>query len=195
MVYGYARVSTAAQLKENGLEAQINALLSQGVHRDNIVCEQFSGKSKERPKFQELIKKLQSGDTLVVTKLDRLMRSVEDGLSTIQDLRGRGVSVNILNVGVVDDTPIGKFFLTCLLAMAELERSLILERMAEGKAVARTKAGFREGRPPISRERIAGALELLKTSSLRKVERLTGISRNTLTKYRRIAEAGTHPMR
>ena len=59
------------------------------------------------------------------------------------------MKVNVLNVGLLDQTPMGKFFITTLLAVAELERSMILERMQEGKAIARTKQGFREGRPPI----------------------------------------------
>ena len=79
----------------------------------------------------------------------------------------------------------GNFFITTLLAVAELERSMIIERTQAGKEVARTKAGYREGRPPIRQEKIKLAIELLSKYSYKEVETMTGISRATLGRYRR----------
>ena len=97
----------------------------------------------ERPRLQGLLGRMEAGDVLIVTKLDRLACNLEEGIHVIRSLIERGVKVNVLNVGLLDQMPMGEFFITTLLAVAELERSMILERMQEGKAIARTKQGFR----------------------------------------------------
>ena len=79
----------------------------------------------------------------------------------------------------------GNFFITTLLAVAELEHNMIIERTQAGKEIARTKAGFREGRPPLPREKIQLAISLLDNHSYREVEAMTGISKATLVRYRR----------
>ena len=79
----------------------------------------------------------------------------------------------------------GNFFLAVLLAVAELERNMIIERTQAGKEIARTKAGFREGRPPISPTKIKYALDLLKEHSYKEVTEITGISKATLTRAKR----------
>ena len=90
MIYGYARVSTAGQSKDgNSLEDQTRALKAYGCQE--IVTEAFSGKSMERPAFSALFQKLQEGDTLVVTKLDRFARTAIDGVSAVRELFNRGV--------------------------------------------------------------------------------------------------------
>ncbi|WP_314763161.1 recombinase family protein [uncultured Selenomonas sp.] len=102
----------------------------------------------------------------------------------IRSLIDRGVKVNVLNVGLLDQTPMGKFFITTLLAAAELERSMILERMQEGKAIVRTKQKFREGRPPIDRARKEHTLALLRGGrSYKDVVAVTNLSVSTLSRY------------
>ena len=141
MKYGYARVSSLVQLKGNSLEEQRQELLQAGVLPENIVEEQYSGKTTDRPLFKELISRLQPGDELICCKLDRFARNAEDGLRTVRELVERGVTVDILNLGRIDNKATGKLILTIMLAFAEFERNMILERTAAGRAIARTKAG------------------------------------------------------
>ncbi|MGG7099175.1 recombinase family protein [Clostridium sardiniense] len=82
----------------------------------------------DRPIFKELINKLQYGDILVVTKLDRFCRTVKEGLETIDILINRGIKIHILNMGIIEDNPIGRLIVINLLAFAEFERALIIER-------------------------------------------------------------------
>ena len=145
MIYGYARVSTKRQLDGNGLEAQRQQLAEAGC--GEVVVEQFTGSTMHRPKWDRLFKRLQPGDTLVACKLDRIARTTEEGLSSVRELMERGVSVRILNMGTIDDTPMGRLVLTVMLAFAEFERDLIVERMAEGKRVAMQQPGYQNGRP------------------------------------------------
>lgn len=184
MKYGYARISALIQLKGNSLEEQQQELIHAGVAKENIICEQYSGKTTARPKFETLLRKLAPGDELVCCKLDRFARNAEDGLRTVRQLSDRGIVVNILNIGRIDNSAVGKLTLTIMLAFAEFERSMILERTAAGKAVAKTKAGYREGRPPYKKAVIDNAMELLKTHTYKEVVEITGISRATLARYK-----------
>ena len=184
MIYGYARISAKVQLKGNSLEEQKNELRKNGCQV--IVEEQFTGKTTARPKFEDLIlNQLKPGDTLVVTRLDRLARNVTEGVSTIRGLFDKNVRVHVLNVGLLENTAMGNFFITTLLAVAELERCMILERTAAGKEIAKTRDGFKEGRPPIARAKIELAMGLLDEYSYKKVAEMTGISVATLARYRR----------
>ncbi|ENL4423652.1 recombinase family protein, partial [Bacillus cereus] len=102
MKYGYARVSTLNQ----DLESQIQMLKKEGCEK--IYSEKFTGTKFERPKFQELLSILESGDTLVVTKLDRFARSAESAIATIKVLFEKGIKVHVINMGVIEDTPTGR---------------------------------------------------------------------------------------
>ncbi|EGQ19560.1 resolvase family site-specific recombinase [Sporosarcina newyorkensis 2681] len=84
---------------------------------------------------------------MTVTKLDRFARSAEDGVKLIRELLGKGVKVHILNTGLIEDTPMGRLILRMLSAIAEFDRDMIVERLAEGKAIAKQKPGHKEGRP------------------------------------------------
>ena len=184
MIYGYARVSAKTQLKGNSLEEQHAELKRNGC--EVIVEEQFTGKTTSRPKFEELVmNQLQHGDTLIVTKLDRFARNVTEGIATIRYLFDKGVKVHVLNVGLLENTAMGNFFITTLLAVAELERSMILERTAAGKEIARTRNGFKEGRPAVPKAKIALAMSLLDNHSYKEVSEMTGISVATLARYRK----------
>lgn len=186
MIYGYARVSTKGQMKEGySIEAQSKEILSryENVHME---LEQFTGATTERPVFNKIIRELKKGDTLVVSKLDRLARNTVEGIQIVQELFDKGVAVHVLNVGLLENTSMGKFFLTTLLAVAEMERNTIIERTQTGKAIAKTKAGFKEGRPrSFTQTQIDMALDLLEHHSYTEVEKMTKISKSTLTREQR----------
>ncbi len=150
MIYGYARVSTLGQEREgNSLADQVKSIRER-YNEAMIVKEAFSG-AKEREKFTKLINELQEGDTLVVTKLDRFCRATKEGLGYIDTLMNKGVRIHILNMGLIEDTPMGRLIVTNLLAFAEFERAMILERTTAGKVLKKkTDPNYREGRNPIS---------------------------------------------
>ena len=146
MRYGYARVSTKGQERDgNSLESQYNDLKTAGC--DKIVKEAFTGTKMDRPKFTKLLEQLKPGDTLVVCKLDRFARTAREGLEVVEGLMERGVSVHILNMGLIEDTPMGRVVLTVMLAFAQFERDSIMERTQSGKEAARQQEGYSEGRP------------------------------------------------
>lgn len=148
MIYGYARVSTNGQAKDgNGLDAQEARLKENGV--EVIFKDSFTGTLKNRPQLDKLMKQLKSGDTLIATKLDRIARSTIHGIELIEELIARGVTVNILNMGIMDNTPTGKLIRNIFFAFAEFDRDMIVERTSEGKAIARQKEDYTEGRPSI----------------------------------------------
>ena len=187
--YGYCRVSTIKQGKDgNSLEAQKEMLISAGA--EEIFEESFTGTKIQRPKLDMLIEKIQPGDTLIVTKLDRIARSISQGTEFIERLISMGVTVNILNLGVLDNTPASRLVRNIFLAFAEFERDMIVERTTEGKALARLKEGYREGRPKKFRnEQMRHALILLDSNSYSRVSDMTGISISTLKRAKRDAVA------
>lgn len=122
---------------------------------------------------------------LVVTKLDRLARNTVEGIQIIEELFNRNISVHVLNIGLLENTTMGKFFLTTLLAVAEMERNMIIERTQAGKELAKQKKGYKEGRPlKYTKDQLNNALSMLSinggTLSYKDVERLLGISKSTL---------------
>lgn len=186
MIYGYARVSTIGQSKDgNSLDDQMQALSSYGC--DEIITEAFTGKTMARPNFTKLLTKLQCGDTLVVTKLDRFARTALEGCQTVKELFDRGIKVHILNIGLIENTLTGNLILTVFLAFAEYERGVIIERTQAGKAIARSQPGYHEGRPKKYRPaQLDHALGLLSSGmTYKQVEDITGISKSTLVRTKR----------
>lgn len=187
MIYGYARVSTATQGRDgNSLEEQVSSLEKYGCQE--IITEAFSGKTMERPKFNSLFRSLQRDDTLVVCKLDRFARTAIEGVHTVWELFDRGVKVHILNMGLIENTLTGNLILTVMLAFAEYERGMIAERTQTGKMAARQNPNFKDGRPKkFTQEQIELALGLLNSGkTYREVERMTGISKSTMVRARKI---------
>ena len=187
MIYGYARVSTATQGRDgNSLEEQVAALTAYGCQE--IIQEAFTGKTMERPAFHALLAKLTASDMLVVTKLDRFARTAIQGVQTVRDLFQRGVKVHILNMGLVENTLTGNLILTVMLAFAEYERGMIVERTQTGKSVARMNPAFRDGRPrKYTDAQIRLALDLLSAGkSYGQVKQLTGISKSTLIRAKKM---------
>lgn len=189
MIYGYMRVSTVGQVKGNSLEEQERILRQNGA----VILYQdaFTGTKTSRPNFNKLLEILQEGDTLVITKLDRFAANTVEGINVVQHLLERGVRVNILNMGTVDNTPTGKLILTVMLGFAEFERDMIIQRTSEGKSIAKTKVGYWEGRPPkYDMETLIEAAELLEYHTYRQVSELTGISKSTLQRVKKRYEEG-----
>lgn len=185
MIYGYARVSTKGQAKDgNSLEAQANALRAAGA--TEIYADAFTGTKAHRPELNKLMKAMKPGDTMVVTKLDRIARSATQGIEMIQGLLDKGITVHVLNMGLMDNTPTGKLIRNIMLAFAEFERDMIVERTQEGKAIAKQNKGYREGRPrKFNNAQINHALSLLDKFSYKQVEQMTGISKSTLIRANR----------
>ncbi|MDQ0913946.1 recombinase family protein [Paenibacillus sp. V4I5] len=175
MIYGYARVSTVGQ----HLEAQIEQL--EANRGQKIYSEKFTGTKKDRPEFTRLLAELKSGDTLIITKLDRFARSTVDAITTVKELFGRGVRIHVLNMGMIEDTVTGRLILTIFSGFAEFERDMIVERIQEGKAAAKQKEGFTEGRPKsYTLKQLDHAIGLLADNSYNQVSAMTGISKSTL---------------
>jgi DNA invertase Pin-like site-specific DNA recombinase len=176
MKIGYARVSTLQQ----ELTTQVQALQQAGCQQ--ILSEKFTGTSAQRPVFQEMLHQLTSGDTLVVTKLDRFARNTYEAQRIIHQLFQRDIAVEILNMGTIENTPTGRLIFTIFSAFAEFERDLIVSRTQEGKAYAKANnPNYREGRPPrYSQIQLDQALALTQQHTFAQVAALTGISRATL---------------
>jgi len=136
---GYARTSREDQC----LDLQINALLRHGVKKKYIHQEQVSALANKRPQFVLALKRCRPGDVLVVYKLDRLGRSLEQLLETVKDLENRGVQVRSITESIDTTTPMGKLFFHFMAAIAQFERDLISERTADGIAAAKERGTFR----------------------------------------------------
>lgn len=177
--YGYARVSTAGQ----DLETQVETLLKQGCKKEHIYSEKFTGtKTKQRKELQALLDVIQEGDELIVTKLDRLGRKTADIIRLIDKLLAAGIVVNVLNMGRLDNSPSGKLMTTVVLAFAEFERDMIVQRTTEGKAYARKhNKDYKEGRPRRKiTDRYKRVYEYKKTHTYKETELMSGLSRSTI---------------
>ena len=185
MIYGYVRVSTKGQAKDgNSIDAQVKELKANGA--ECLYIDSFTGTKTDRPDFNKLLATLTNGDTLIVTKLDRFARSVSQASELITDLIDKGVTVNVLNLGILSNDSISTLMRNILLSFAQFERDMIVQRTQEGKAIARQKEGYKEGRPEKFTDRQKeNALKLLETHSYTQVVELTGISKSTLLRLKK----------
>lgn len=190
MIYGYARVSTKGQAKDgNGLDVQEKQLRENGA--TEIYFESFTGTKKSRPELDKLLAVLEDGDTLVVTKLDRVARSAVHGITIIQELLDKGVTIHILNMGKFDNSPTGKLLRTILLGFAEFERDMIVERTQEGKAICReTKPEWREGRNQIIIPNLEKFAKKQKDGEMTVAECCKQLNISRATWYNKVAELG-----
>ena len=187
MEYGYIRVSSKSQAENHSLAEQEQTILekypSAEIHREVYTA---AKNFNNRQVFNDLIDRLSDGDSLVVCKMDRFCRNVREGLNIIDSLLVKGVTVHILNLGVIDNSPIGRLLYTVLLAFAEFERNMIVERTRAGRELARQKDGYIEGRPKkFSRTQIELAMQLLENHSYKQVADMTGISKSTLQREKK----------
>ncbi len=171
MIVGYARTSTVEQVA--GFEAQDRELHAAGIER--IFQEQVSSVG-ERPQLEAALDFVRDGDVFVVTKLDRLARSVGNMLEIFARLEKKGVALRILNLGLDTSTPTGKLMLTVMGGVAEFERAMMLERQREGIAKAKAEGVYR-GRKPTARAK-ADEVRAMKDSgkSMREIAEALGIS-------------------
>ncbi|WP_407976083.1 recombinase family protein [Brucella pseudogrignonensis] len=145
---GYARTSTTDQ--KAGLEAQRRDLQQVGCSK--IFSEELSSVADKRPQLEAVIEWVREGDILIVTKLDRLARSVADLVTITEALRKKGVGLRILAMNLDTSTPTGKLMLNLLGSIAEFERELMLERQREGIAKAKAEGKY-AGRQPTARRK------------------------------------------
>jgi len=156
MIVGYARTSTLDQTA--GLEAQERDLAKAGCEK--VFVEQVSSVDvKAREKLSEALDYLREGDTLVVTKLDRLARSVAHLLELLGEIEAKGASLRILDMSIDTGTPNGRLMLNILGSVAQFEREIMLERQREGIAKAKA-AGKYKGRKPTAKAKAKEVLEL-----------------------------------
>jgi DNA invertase Pin-like site-specific DNA recombinase len=189
MLVGYGR--TSGLFQQAGLEAQERDLRAAGCER--LFSEQVSSVA-HRPQLEAALDFVREGDTLAVTKLDRLARSVADLLTIVSRLDRKGVALRVLSMGgqtVDTSTATGKLMLTMLGAVAEFERTLMLERQREGIAKAKAEGKYR-GRVPTA-QRQAEEVRRLKDEGIRPVEiaRRLGIGRASVY---RVLGKNTEPM-
>lgn len=186
MLIGYARCSTDAQ----DLAAQLVALQARGVHPEAIHTDRgLSGATRARPGLERALAACRAGDTLVVSALDRLGRSVRDLHDIADELAAKGAALNV--GGTVHDPtdPLGRLFFTLLAAFAEFERELLRARTREGMAIARAKGRLRGRAPKLSTAQRRHLLALVAAGehSPAEIGALLGVSRSTVY---RIAAAG-----
>lgn len=131
--FGYGRVSTLDQ----NLDAQKDALLRAGV--DKVFLEKITGTKASRPQLDLVMQILRSGDTLVITRMDRLGRSAKDLLTIVSELGDRGVNLEIIEQHIDTKTAEGKLFFTMVAAFAEFEHSMMVSRTKDGLAAARAR--------------------------------------------------------
>lgn len=148
MEIGYARTSTVEQ--DAGLEAQIRDLKAAGVADEHLFSEQVSSMDAERPKLKEVLRFVRKGDVLIVTKLDRLARSMRHYAEIEAQLAKKGVALRILNLGLDTSTPTGRLVHNTLMGVAQYEREIMLERQREGIAKAKAENNY-WGRKPTAR--------------------------------------------
>src|SRR5712692_3921737 len=157
LLIGYARVSTDGQ----DLTAQQDALAAMGVSAERIYVDHgLTGATRDRPGLREALAACRAGDTLVVTKLDRLARSLPDARDIVEELTTREVKLN-LGGSVHDPTdPVGRLLFNVLAMVAEFEADLIRMRTREGMAVAKAKGRLRGKQPKLSPRQEAHLVEL-----------------------------------
>ena len=186
MKRGYIRVSTKKQEQGTSLSDQRKILQKEGCQ---VIYEDvYSGASMDRPEFDRLCNEVQAGDTIVVCKLDRIARTETEAYNRVVGWVRSGIRIHVLNMGLIEDTEVGRLILHIMLAFAEFERDMIVSRTQGGRAYKRaTDPNYKEGRKPAySKAQIDHALDLLQTHSYTEVSRMTGISRSTIVRAARI---------
>lgn len=177
---GYVRVSSFDQNPERQLE---------GIELDRKFIDKASGKSKERPKLEEMMGYLREGDVLIVHSMDRLARNLDDLRSIVFKLTGEKIQVRFLKENLTftgEDSPMSNLLLSMMGAFAEFERSLIRERQLEGIALAKKKGLYAGRKSTLSEEKVEEINQLIeKNEKKSEISRKLKISRQTLYRYMR----------
>ncbi|OBH14876.1 recombinase family protein [Mycolicibacter sinensis] len=181
---GYERVSTAEQSTDRQLA---------GIKVDRTFTDKASGKSTDRPALSEALRYLRDGDTFVIHSMDRLARNLEDLRRTVRELTSRGVRVEFVKESMTftgDDSPMNTLLLSMLGAVAEFERSLILERQREGIALAKARGVYKGRRAKLDGDQADELRSRLAAGeSATKLATEFGISRQSVYNYRAPAAA------
>jgi len=178
VLIGYVRVST----NDQNTDLQRNALKS--ANCEQIFEDKISGKISERPGLKKALRCLQSGDTLVVWKLDRLGRSMRHLVMLTEHLRGRGINFRSLTDSIDTSTPMGRFFFHVMGALAEMERELIVERTRAGLEAAREKGRIGGRRRVMTPDVIDRAKRMIANgATLQQVALIHDVSPKTIYKY------------
>jgi DNA invertase Pin-like site-specific DNA recombinase len=179
---GYIRVSTVIQNTARQLD---------GVALDKVFEEKASGKNTDRPQLTACLSHLREGDTLHVHSMDRLCRNLDDLRRIVKDLTGRGVVVRFHKEGLTftgEDSPMSNLLLSMLGAVAEFERSIILERQREGIAIAKSEGKYKGRKPSLTTD---GVAELKRRAAAGEkkaaLAREFGVSRETIYSYLAVA--------
>ena len=180
---GYSRVSTSKQLSDS----QIKLLKSAGCEETFVDVQ--SGATRNRPELAKLLDMLSDGDTILVVKLDRLSRSLQDLLSIAREIEEKGAHLRSLQDPLIDTTsPNGKLIFGIFAVIAEYERDIIRVRTLDGLAAARAR-GQRLGRQEALNQKQKDKVLKLRSSgqSLRKIAQIFGVSKTTIQRYVRLA--------
>jgi DNA invertase Pin-like site-specific DNA recombinase len=178
MLFGYARVSTAGQNPDH----QTDALVRSGIDAKNIYVDIASGAKASRPQWDLLNQILRPGDTLKVTRLDRLGRSVLHLVNLGADLRTREVGLHVIEQGIDTATPEGRAMFGMLAVLAELQRELILANTHDGLAAARASGRKGGRRPRLSAAQVLMAQQLYdaRDKTVQEIADLFGVPRTTV---------------
>jgi DNA invertase Pin-like site-specific DNA recombinase len=181
MLFGYARISTPGQDPGH----QIDALLRAGVPREQIHLDTASGANASRPQLDLLLRMLRAGDTLTVTRLDRLSRSVLHLISLGAQLRDRGVGLHVLEQGIDTATAEGRAMFGMLSVLAELQRELIAANTRDGLAAARARGrtGGRPSRLTPDQATLAQQLYDARDKTVQQIADILRVPRSTLYGY------------
>lgn len=176
---GYGRVSTADQ----NLDSQTDALTAAGV--DRVFIEKITGTLASRPELDRALDHLRAGDVLVVTRLDRLGRSVKNLIELAQRLQEAGVALRVIEQNIDTSTSTGRMFYHMLAAIAEFEHDLIVTRTKDGLAAARARGRKGGRKPKMNDARIATARKMYDTRELtvQQIADAVGVSRATVYRY------------
>ncbi|CAD2078660.1 recombinase family protein [Jeotgalicoccus meleagridis] len=172
---GYARVST----KDQNLDSQIDMLTEYGCER--IFSEKVSGRKFKRTELDKCLDYMREGDTLVITKLDRLGRTTKQLIELAQHLQDNAIDLEIIDMNIKTQDAMGKMFFTMMSAFAELEANLLSERTKKGLDSARAR-GRRGGRPKITqhKEKMIISLYNSKEYTINEIIKMAGVSRGTI---------------
>lgn len=185
VLIGYARTSTIDQ--KAGLDAQLRDLKAAGCTK--IFSEQLSSVADQRPELERALEFVREGDILIVTKLDRLARSVADLVTITSALKAKGVELRILAINLDTSTPTGKLMLNLMGSIAEFERELMLERQREGIAKAKADGKYK-GRAPTARSKADAVMKLkAEGKAVGDIQTALGISRASI--FRILKEASS----
>ena len=179
MLIGYARVSTSKQ--GQSLDTQREALIDAGCDPKHIYTDTISGTKWQRPGLDDALAYMRPDDTLVVTRLDRLGRSLAETVNTITDLAKRDINVKVLEPALDTSKPTDKVVINVMASLAEWERDLLIQRTREGVAHARAQGRVAGPKPKLSAEQAEVAKELIEGGkSVSAVARTFNVSRPTI---------------